>query len=74
MRIKNENEIPFSKWRILKKVYPKPRFNYCKLCLMEKLYMNNSIGDERLLNKKSEFVSKCRRQNKLLIKKCVIKR
>ena len=32
---------------ILKKVYAKPRFNYCKLCLMEKLSINNSIGDER---------------------------
>ena len=41
---------------------------------MEKLYINNSIGDERLLNKQSEFVSKCRHQNKLLIKKRVIKR
>ena len=35
---------------------------------MEKLYINNSIGDERLLNKKSEFVSKWRHENKLLIK------
>ena len=42
-----------------KKVYAKPRFNYCKLCLMEKLYINNSFGVERL-NDKSEFVSKCR--------------
>ena len=66
--------MPFITWRILKKVYAKPRFSYCKLCLMEKLYINNSIGDERLLNEKSEFVSKCRQQKKLLIKKCVIKR
>ena len=70
--LKKENKIPFIKWRILKKVYA--RFHYCKLCLMEKLYINNSIEVERLLNKKSEFVSKCRHQNKLLIKKCVIKR
>ena len=72
--LKNENKIPFIKWRILKKVYAKPRFNYCKLCLMEKLYINNSIGDEKLLNKQSAFASKCRHQSKLLIKKCVIKR
>ena len=54
-------------------VYGKPRFNYCKLCLMEKLYINNSIADERLLNKKSEFVSKCRHQNKLLTKRVSLK-
>ena len=41
--LKNENKIPFIKWRILKKLYTKPRFDYCNLCLMEKLYMNNSI-------------------------------
>ena len=28
--LKNENKIPFIKWRILKKVCAKPRFNYCK--------------------------------------------
>ena len=56
--LKNENKIPFIKRRILKKVYAKPRFNYCKLCLMEKLYINNSIGGERLLNKnRNLFVS-----------------
>ena len=70
---KNENKTPFIEWRILKKVYAKPRFTYCKLCLMEKLYINNSIGDERLLNKKSEFVSKCRHQNKLLIQSVSLK-
>ena len=50
--LKNENKIPFINWRTLKKVYGKPRFIYCKLCLMEKLFINNSTGDEGLLNKK----------------------
>ena len=36
--LKNENKIPFIKWRISKKVYAKPRFNCCKFCLMGKLY------------------------------------
>ena len=40
---------------------------------MENLYINNPIGDERLLNKKSEFVSKCRKQNKSLIKSVLLK-
>ena len=40
---------------------------------MEKLYINNSIEDERLLNKKLGYVSKCRRQNKLLMKSISLK-
>ena len=28
----------------------------------------NALGDESCLNKKSEFISKCRHQNKLLLK------
>lgn len=71
--LKHENKVPFIKWRIAKKIYAKSRFNYCKLCLMEKLFINNYLGDERLLNKKSEFVSKCRHQNKLLIKSVSLK-
>ena len=55
----------------LKKGNAKIRFNYCKL--NENLYINNPIGDERLLNKKSEFVSKCRKQNKFLIKSVLLK-
>ena len=35
---------------------------------MEKLYILNALGEERSLNKKSEFKSKCRHQNKLLLK------
>ena len=34
-RLKNENKIPFIKWRILKNKQAKPRFSYCKSCLME---------------------------------------
>ena len=41
--LKNENKIPFIKWRILTKVYAKPRLNYCKLCLLEKLYINKYL-------------------------------
>ena len=54
-------------------MHAKPRFNFCRLCLTEKLYINNSIGDERLLKKKSEFVNKCRHQDKLLLKKLSLK-
>ena len=69
--LKNENKIPFIKWRILKKVMLKQ--DLIIVSWMENLYINNPIGDERLLNKKSEFVSKCRKQNKLLIKSVLLK-
>ena len=66
--LKNENKILTIKWKILKVIYSKTTSEFCKLCLMEKLYILNALGDERCLNKKSEFINKCRHQNKLLLK------
>ena len=42
--------------------------NYCKLCLLEKLYIIDFIDNNRLLNKRNEFISGCKHQNKLLLK------
>ena len=64
----NENKTPIINWKILKLIYSKVTTGFCKLCLMEKLYILNALGDERCLNRKSEFISKCRHQNKLLLK------
>ena len=52
----------------MKTIYSKATSEFCKLCLMEKLYILNALGDERCLNKRTEFISKCRHQNKLLLK------
>ena len=57
---------------ILKHIDNKPRINYCKLCLTENLFIINNLGDPNLLNSKSELVSKCRHQNKHLVKYCKI--
>ena len=35
---------------------------------MEKLYIPNALGDERCINKRPEFMSKCLYQNKSLLK------
>ena len=35
---------------------------------MEKLIIVKSLDDDILLNKRTEFISKCRHNNKLLIK------
>ena len=40
---------------------------------MQTLCINNFIGDEGLLNKKSEFVSKCKHKNKLMIQSASLK-
>ena len=69
--LKNQGITPIVKWRTVKKVNSKVSPNYCKLCLTEKFFIE-SLDDCNLLNKRSELVSKCRHQNKLLL--CNVKR
>ena len=70
--LKSQGIILKMKWRIVNKVNSVVSSNYCKLCLTEKFYIIESPDDKNLLNKKSELVSKCRHQNKLLL--CTVKR
>ena len=46
----------------------RPRAGVCRLCLTENVWLLKHVNDVNLLNKKSEFISKCRHENKLLIK------
>ena len=55
-------------WSIAKVIHGKIRSDFCKLCLTEKYFILNALGDERLLNKRSEFISKFRNQSELLLK------
>ena len=59
---------PIVKWSIVEKIHSHTKINYCKLCLVEKLYIIDFIHDNRLLNKRNEFISGCTHQNKLLLK------
>ena len=70
--LKNQGMTSIVKWRIVKKVNSKVSPNYCKLCLTGKFFIIKSRDDCNLLNKRSELVSKCRHQNKLLL--CNVKR
>ena len=63
--LNNVKIVPSIKWKILRIVRGKPASSYCRLCLREKFFIINSIGDNRLLNERSEFVNKCRHQNKI---------
>ena len=66
--LKDEGKNPSMRWRIIKTIRSKTRLNYCKLCLSEKLILINSLDDPNILNSKSEFISKCRHDNKFMIK------
>ena len=66
--LKNENKTPIINWEIMKTIYSKGTSEFCNLCLMERLYILNALGDERCLNKRTIFISKCCHQNKLLLK------
>ena len=64
-----ENDItPQFTWEMLAQVYANTKINFCVLCLTEKLKIIDVFDDPRLLNKKSELVSSCRHQYKLLLK------
>ena len=54
-------------WKILSHVKGMTKRSYCSLCLTEKLWLLHYFDDIHLLNKKSEFISKCRHETKLLI-------
>ena len=49
-------------------VHGTPKGGVCKLSLTEQFCLLNHFNDEHLLNKKSEFISKCNHKNKLLVK------
>ena len=66
--LKNQGIRPIVKWRIVKKVNSKVSPNYCKLCLTEKFFIIIYLNGCNLLNKRSQPVSKCRHQNKLLFR------
>ena len=67
-KLKDEGETPSITWNIMSVVNCHLRGGVCRLCLTEKLWFLKYFKDVNLLNKKSEFISKWRHENKLLIK------
>ena len=65
--LKDQNKTPVIKWSILKTVKSSLHYHPWVLCLMEKLIIINKLDNEQLLNKRNEFISKCRHSNKLLL-------
>ena len=59
--------MPTVKFSIAKRVKGKSLINKYSLCLSEKLLIIRNLGNVNMLNKKSEFISKCRHINKRLL-------
>ena len=58
---------------IVRNIHGNTKSDFCKLCLTEKYFTLNDLGDNKLLDKKFEFVNKCRHQNKLLLSSVLYK-
>ena len=65
--LRRNNREPHIKWTIVCKVYRNPKRNFCRLYLKEKLLIIEFPNQDILLNKCSEFISKCRHENMNLI-------
>ena len=65
--LKRKNKIPLISWKIVCKVYGNPKRNFCRLCLKERLLIVK-FSNQDILNKRSEFISKCRYENQYCLK------
>ena len=66
--LKEEQIMSRIRWSIVEKVYGQTKINFCPLCLAEKVHLIEHFNDNRLLNKRNEFICECRHQVKLLLK------
>ena len=51
----------------MEKVKGKLTCDTCNLCIIEKMLIISNLDNDNMLNKKNEFVSKCRHLNKNMI-------
>ena len=66
--LKETGTDPIVKWSIVEKVHSNTKINYCKSCLLKKLYTIDFVDVNCLLNKRNKFISGCKHQNKLFLK------
>ena len=65
--LKRNNKDAIITWNIARKVYGNRKSNLCRLCLIKKFLMIKFPNQDTLLNKRSQFISKFRHENKLFI-------
>ena len=64
-RLKSMDAEPRISWRIVHRAPSfKPEWNRCPLCLAEKYEIINFKDRDKLLNKRSEVMAKCRHRTK----------
>ena len=66
-KLVNKGVVPTIKYSIAKCVKGNAFINNCNLCLSEKAFIIRHLDDVNMLNKRSEFISKCRHINKRLL-------
>ena len=66
-RLVDEGAVPTIKFSTATRVKGNTFINNCNLCLSEKAFIIRNLDDENMLNKRSEFISKCRHINKQLL-------
>ena len=59
--------MPTVNFSIVKRVKGRSLINNCSLCLSEKLFITKNLDNVNMVNKKSEFISKCRYIDKRLL-------
>ena len=68
-RLKRKNQSPKITWKTIRKCHPFNRAKgKCNLCLNEKLEIAIYPNQKKLLNSRSELISKCRHVNKFTLK------
>ena len=65
--LKDEDKITKVDFEIMYTVPGNPTSTYCILCSTEKLVIIENLHDNTFLNKRSEFISKCRHLNRYKI-------
>ena len=66
-KLVDKSAVPTIKFLTAKHVKGNTFINNCNLCLSEKAFIIRNLDDVNMLNKRSEFISKCRHINKLLL-------
>ena len=66
-KLVDNGALPTIKFSIAKRVKGNTFINNCNLCLSEKAFIIRNLDDVNMLNKRTEFISKCRHINKRLV-------
>ena len=66
-KLVDKGAVPTINFSIAKRVKGNTFINNCNLCLSEKVFIMRNLDDVNILNKRPEFILKCRHINKRLL-------